>query len=114
MKLTKKQAIDRSIKEWTWLAETGELKEDWPGWKGYVPVRNYCFLCGYCGADPLTNYVNCKECPLGWGQYGCEDHPESQYANWIETIVFDDEDAGKEDRKKYAALFLEQLKELKK
>ena len=35
MKLTREEAIDKSIELWEWCAETGEHKNDWPSWEKY-------------------------------------------------------------------------------
>lgn len=108
MKLTKKKAIQISIELWTWLAETGAAhKWRWQGWRKY----------GYMHADcPLCEYVN----PLGGGCASCPYYQKFGHCYTLLTgnkglkTSFDKWcNARKvETRKKYAALFLQQLKEL--
>ncbi len=46
MKLSRKKAIALCIELWTWLAETGEQKEDWPRWDDYKEViDSNCWFC---------------------------------------------------------------------
>lgn len=106
MKLTKKKAIDLSVKLWTWLAETGKEKEGWPGW-----VRNGgkhpdsasdCFLCEYSRHGHAS--WSCETCPY----YCIYDHcmnSDSPYSKWEDALS----DAA---RKRYAQQFLKQLKKL--
>ena len=96
MKLTKEQAIDLSIELWEWMAKSGaEEKSEWPKWAEYGKVQDDCFLCEYCGK------MGCdKPCPID-PCYG------THYLDWLSTDKWG-------ERKKYAKLFLEQLKELKK
>ena len=92
--LTKKKAIEISIELWTWLAETGsEEKGGWSGWNGYGVMQGNCALCEY----DAQKENDCLACPIN-----CSLSPFARwwYANTIE------------ERKKYASLFLEQLKEL--
>ena len=104
MKLTRERAIDGSIELWEWLAETGKRKEDWPRWEEFDGVDSHCFLCEYQEQeDPCGD--NCDDCPLTTEETdGCYD---TYYLNWCQA-------KSTRGRKKYAALFLEQLKELKK
>ena len=103
MKLTRKKAIELSIELWEWLAETGAMmKLYWPKWKEYGYANCDCFLCEYGFRKKHSD--TCLNCPLkrclGYSCYG------TAYGEW--------EDARTEkDRKKYAKLFLEQLKALK-
>ena len=106
MKLTRKKAIELCIEVWTWCTESGALKCDYPYSKKqlrYV-VRNdypesHCWFCEYC----LQHKDNgCKGCPLG-GENKCED---MAYEKW-------DKAKTPRTRKKYAKLFLAQIKELK-
>lgn len=63
MKLTRNQAIDRTIELWTWLAETGKPKLEWPQWVEnggvYSYVVNLCFLCEF----DIQHRGACKDCP---------------------------------------------------
>lgn len=106
MRLTKKRALDISIELWEWMAKTGSnYKGDWPGWEKYGEMFNYCPLCEYAGAVKIeTN--RCKKCLLKWGAFGCERQGESQYLKWDDALT-------KADRKKYAGLFVKQLKEIR-
>ena len=105
MKPTKKQSILRSIKQWGWLAKTGKEKNGRPGWKEYSDRPNDCFLCGYAGVrDGLAGVIACRECPYFKKFGACYENNEPFY-NWYYA-----EDT--EERKKHAAQFLAQLKEL--
>lgn len=106
MKLTRKKAIKLSIELWEWMAEKEErYKDDWPKWKEFGGMENNCPLCEYVGHEGTK--MNCPKCPLGWGMYGCEEADHSMYREWKESIW-----QIKPTRKKYAGLFLAQLKEL--
>lgn len=109
MRLTKKKALDISIELWERMAKTGaKHKRTWLGWKKYGKMLNNCPLCEYVDVDKDGYLKNrCKECPLNWGYIGCEDNETSQYIKWIEDAH------NPFDRKKYAGLFLEQLKEIR-
>ena len=111
MKLTKKKAIQLSIELWEWLAETGLDKEDWPEFSGGDDdesftykgryIDNGCFLCEKYQYADLT--FDCSKCPLSVGKtYGCY---ETAYQSWERVRT-------KIARKKYAKLFLEQLRSL--
>ena len=108
MKLTKKRAIEKSIELWEWLAETGEeWKKEWSGWDG-AKAFNDCFLCEYTlGLSSFVFDLECKEyCPLAKGkrQFQC-DKTTQPYHHWCEAKTA-------QTRKKYAKLFLEQLRGL--
>lgn len=119
MKLTKKKAIELSIKLWTWLAETGKEKEEWPVWDKYdYAILNDCFLCEYddqkrggCNACPLTEKFSRQPSQ----KFGCyaDDCAYSQWEKCESMFAGQQKTAITEDHKKYAALFLAQLKELK-
>ncbi len=106
MKLTKKQAIDLSIELWECLAKTGNgSKASWPRWKEFGSIDADCFLCEYNGKKHDSYGVRiCTRCPY-YKNYGHCWERESPFMMW----GGDDKKANK----KYAALFLEQLKELK-
>ena len=69
MRLTKKLALKITLELWTWLAETGEWKWAWPGWKKYDPEMAFasnCPLCEYCyrhGTSFEWSQKSCGECP---------------------------------------------------
>ncbi len=99
MRLTKKKAIELSVELWTWLAETGKEKLDWPGWEQYEDITSECFLCEY--AD---RHSGCDDCSYRQKFcYCCEG--DSPYSLWH---LFQ----AARTKKKYARLFLEQLKQL--
>ena len=98
MRLTKKKAIEISIELWSWLAETGGLKEDWPGWEEYGEMNASCALCECAGGV-------CSKCPY-----------RTRFSHCCENgTPFDKWDLARtpKPRKKYALLFLGQLRELK-
>ena len=97
MDLTKKKALELTIELWEWLAETGGVKREWSGWKEYGDdIRGDCFLCEYTKGD-------CSLCPLT--QFGGDSCCDTYYSDW-------ESDMTKTGRKKYAKLFLKQLKEV--
>lgn len=99
MRLTREQAIDRSIELWEWLAESGELKHAWSGWDKYGDTHADCFLCEYANGY-------CNKCPY-FKQFGDCTDAGKPYEKWDYVLM-------PFYRKKYAKLFLEQLKGLKK
>ena len=99
MRLTKKKAIEISIELWTCLAETGvDDKGEWEGWEKYGEMDSDCALCECAGGV-------CSRCPYRKQFSHCCDYG-TPFDRWdiARTI---------KERKKYALLFLEQLKELK-
>ena len=111
MRLTAKKAVELSIELWTWLAETGKEKPSWKGWKyngGQYLAQADCFLCEYAGRrackQAIDNY--CALC-LYYKTYGyfCIDNVNcsTPFEKWCDVET-------KPTRKKYAKLFLEQLK----
>lgn len=110
MRLTKKKAIEIVIELWTWLAETGcERKIEWTEWDKYGEMENDCPLCQYRNQSKRHTHGYCPTCPY-YKMYGCCYTPGglgfTLYEEW--------EVAGtKTERKKYAKLFLEQLKQLR-
>lgn len=108
MKLTRNEAIDRTIELWTWLAETGKGKFNWPQWicnEGvYREVEVGCFLCEF--ARQSGNDGTCKICPYKKA-YGilCDDDGEP-YVKWCDAKQ-------SRTRKKYAKEFLSKIIALK-
>lgn len=101
MRLTLKNAIKWTKELWAWLAETGKRKEDWPEWEKYGEMAADCFLCEYAN----RHGHGCSVCPYDRRFGYCSN--EGTYFNlWDNSVTA-------EDRKKYAALFLKQLEELK-
>jgi len=108
MKLTERQAIEKSIELWEWLAKTGsEHKIDWDGWEENEEITDDCFLCEYAVQKSGTDYLDerCLVCPY-YRKYGYKCFEDSSsYCAW-------DEADDKKGRKKYAKQFLNQLKAL--
>lgn len=108
MRLTRKEAIALCIALWTWCMETGKPKIEWPKWpeieKKYDDIRDYCFFCEYVKRqrELLGGGDACFCCPL---EVRC--YRNSPYQKW-------DDAETPEDRKKYAGLFLEQIRTLEK
>ena len=112
MRLTKKRAIELSIELWEWLAETGLKKEAWSGWEKYGgldkfsecdKVYNLCFLCEYAEME-LEEEDECRRCPYS-KLFGICFEQDAPFEKW-------DFARQKPIRKKYASLFVAQLKEL--
>ena len=108
MRLTRKKAIELCIEMWTWLAETGKHKHQWPGWKKYGDINLNCWFCGYHFQQLNRKGENgtvgkCKHCPL-WQKYRCL-CGKTMYGEWTSALT-------SRARKKYAKLFLEQIKAL--
>lgn len=111
MRLTKKKAIGITIELWEWLAKTGGQKTDWGGWGEYGKMAADCPLCEYNlrrgGYSPGGEYVceeGCPFCPLqGKLWQRCY---SLNFGKWCGAY-----DVPR--RKKYATLFLEQLRGLK-
>ena len=104
MRLTKKKAIGICKELWTFLAETGNLKEDWDGWnwKKYGGMKAGCPLCEY--SKGRHDYDECTHCPY----YQVFEHCNTlgnPYFSWAisRTNLL---------RKKYAKEFLAQLEQL--
>ena len=113
MRLTRKKAIELCDELWTWLAKTGKDKEDWPGWEKYGKMAFECPFCEYGShqAEIRDSYMSlsdaCPYCPFeGKGFCRCNSlyFSEWKMAKENENITA---------RKKYAKLFLEQIKTLK-
>ena len=101
MKLTKKPAIE--LTQWMWgeMAETGETKEEWiERHPQYEELDSWCFLREYANQFGF----HCGHCPYFQKFGGCCDE-DAPYDKWYEALT-------PKTRKKYAKLFLEQLKQL--
>lgn len=107
MKLTKKKAIKIAIELWTDLTETGEaIKRDWTGWEKYGHMTASCPFCEYGNRkDRHSGGGICFSCPY-YQVFGYCTDGKAPYWKW-------DGAKTKTTRKKYASLFLEQLKQLK-
>ena len=115
MRLLRKKSIELTIELWTWLAKTGKYKSDWPKWEKYERVSGYCFLCEY-DKQQQKRYKDkyrdgCYYCPLVTSDVVTKGVGVSCYStyywNWCEAKT-------PQARKKYAKLFSEQLRTLKK
>ena len=108
MKLTRKKAIELCIELWTWCAETGRVKRNWPRWKEFMTKEeaddcNHCWFCFYDN----TKSGNCTHCPLGAIYSHCNlKYGKCEFYHWMQAITTG-------QRKKYAKLFLEQIKSLR-
>ena len=99
-----KKALDITIELWEHLVETGnEFKGDWPKWEEYGWMLADCPLCAYYRPRGGNN---CRTCPLAdreaKGNYGCWGY---SFGLWFSAKT-------KRTRKKYAKLFLEELRKL--
>ena len=111
--LTEREAIIVSIKKWEYLAETGEYRR----WiKGITTddMPHGCALCLFAG-QPLYGFrgiqrYRCSKCPYA-KKFRCCVNRGQPFLNW-ERLDNNDTPEGQESRKKYARLFLEQLKQL--
>jgi len=124
MGLTAKKAIDISIELWTWLAETGaKEKKEWPQWEKYGKMMFDCPLCEYSSQRESKNkrayLIKCLLCPYykqfgrcirfssSFLYFGISMASPSYYEEWAMART-------RKARKKYARLFLGQLKELRR
>ena len=104
--MTEKKARGIAIKLWTWLAKTGkEDKTEWPGWEKYGRMENDCPLCEYGLRKRKVDEPICHYCTYMEVFGGCMSGKTQYYVLWSEAET-------PEERKKYAKLFLEQLKTL--
>jgi len=104
MRLTKRIALDLTIELWTWCAETGEHKIQWPKWEKYGGMDCYFFLCEYHSSHKGKSSEICN-CPLCDETHtGCYSY---SFGNWTYSRTI-------EDKKKYAGLFLDELKQIRK
>jgi len=113
MRLSRKKAIELCIELWTWLAETGLRKDDWPDWPKYQDTEAivaYCWFCyyqeqqieRYAPDDELNKDNVCRYCPLASIRTGCG-KDDSPYLKWLTAKT-------PKTRKKYAKLFLGQIR----
>lgn len=108
MILTKKKAIGISIELWEWLAETGKLKWDWDGWDRYGRMNSHCPFCEYEVRQERTRHehlLNCPYCPYYQKFDSCTENG-APFDKWEHA-------KSPQARRKYAQLFLEQLRQLK-
>ena len=102
MKLTKKEAIELTLKMWRDLAETGKGKGAWfkryPEYKG---IYLGCFLCEFGTRKRPAGSSCCIHCPYSEKFYACMTW-DSPYFKWTDAPT-------PKTRKEYAALFVKQL-----
>ena len=103
MRLTKKKALDLTIELWEWLEETGGRKKEWPELLKHWSESDgrFCPLCDYTNQ---TKRQGCRICIL----YQNTGHlcMATPFGDWQNATT-------KLDRKKYAGMFLKQLKEIR-
>ena len=106
MRLSRKKAIELCIELWTLLAKTGNEKWYWTECEKYGDIDNNCLFCEY-DEKQKERYDSgraCKYCPLIKKlDIHCMD---SYYCKWCNAKT-------PRTRKKYAKLFLEQIKQCK-
>lgn len=109
MRLTRKKSIKLCISLWTWLALTGKDKQDWPKWDEYMAIDYITNFCWFCHYTVLRNngHIKCAICPYHKKYGHCNtNQPElTYYYKWCDAKT-------PRTRKKYAKLFLEQIRTL--
>jgi len=107
MRLTRKKTIALCIELWEWLAKTGKQKHKWPEWEKYGHITADCWFCENNDQQEknekgeLTGNRECQYCILpGTESQRCFSLGFKKW--WISNTD--------EDRKKYAALFLAQIR----
>ncbi len=89
-KITKKQALEMCRDLWKWMEKkkhkSARVKDDWPGWKKYLPCQHDCPICQYMAEQNKQEYCH-GNCILkgifGTGQHGCEFNTQSPYKSFI-------------------------------
>lgn len=110
MRLSRKKIIELCIMVWTWCARTGKHKSAWPDWDKYdFWVKSDCWFCHFDnnttkGKDRILG-GHCDYCPY-YEKYGHCDKTGTFYNLW-------DKAKTPKTRKKYAKLFLKQIKSIK-
>ena len=108
--ITEEEAIDLSIKLWTWLAESGSAyKAGWSGWEQPGCMANDCAMCEYHIQQMQTSQLErvgaCQFCPYNRMFGGCMGK-DSPYGAWTGALT-----VGK--RKQAASDILQQLRRIK-
>ncbi|MCK5016912.1 MAG: hypothetical protein KAS32_07550 [Candidatus Peribacteraceae bacterium] len=115
MRLTRKKAIELCIELWEWCAKTGKRKGGWPGWEKYdvaIEHHSYCWFCYYDNHTEVggkrARGGECIFCPYRkkFGYHCNNDGPQTLFNKW-------DDAKTPRTRKKYAKLFLNQIKDIK-
>ena len=100
-RLTRKKAIQICKELWTWLAETGKNKSEWPEWEKYGTMHIDCPFCKYA-RESVTG--DCNACPYNQ-KFGYCDLWDTPYCKWRQAESAD-------ERKEAAKAFLAQLEQL--
>ena len=107
MRLTRKKAIELCTEAWTIHAKTGCKKSELP--EKHQGMDSSCWFCYYNNhtvqGSRISTSGECKKCPY-FKKFGHCNIGDVPFANW-------DKAKTPRTRKKYAKLFLEQIKTLK-
>ena len=107
-RLTRKKAIQICKELWTWLAETGKDKTEWPEWEKHSRMHSNCPLCEYVRREDNYRFggsycfTGCPYCEK-FGRPCTRNN--SPYTKWKRA------DSANE-RKETAKAFLAQLEQL--
>ena len=107
MKLTRKKAIELCIELWKWCARTGKDKDEWPKWEKYGEITCDCWFCEYDEQQKRRYGVKkeCTFCPLV-KKLGLH-CGKTFFEKWAGANPLP------RTNKKYAKLFLNQIKSIK-
>jgi len=106
MRLTKKRAVQITIRLWEWLAKTGKYKHEWPQWKHYGDMAVHCPLCEYHWRhwQLKRSTIRCVYCPY-YQVFGYCNEGGSPFFDWSFART-------KAKRQHNAAQFVNQLKQI--
>lgn len=113
MRLTREKELKFCIRLWTWLAKTGKGKEEYKYKKEEleycIPVGSHplygCWFCEYTHQNGGHIPYRCPKCRYK-KKYGHCESKDNPFIRWAQNY-------DPKIRKKYAKLFLEQIKSLK-
>lgn len=85
--MTKKEAIAKHRKLWTWIADSTKAKKKCVWKSQYFKYINenptsYCYCCEYV----KEHSNNCKDCPVIWGGSKKEKCAENEHKKWIKAV----------------------------
>ena len=107
MRLPRGKIKELCIELWMWCMETGKRKEQWPRWGEFGYIHGHCWFCYYdthtVAGDNRIGGGYCTYCPYR-EKFGHCTKPGNFYDHW-------DKAETPRTRKKYAKLFLEQIKQ---
>lgn len=67
MSITKEKALQITVELFSWLAKNPRKKKcDWPGWKGYSRLLNFCACCEYVETIEIQRGSCHYTCPIKW------------------------------------------------